>query len=55
MRNVTTAILVMISFTGILLLVEAAESYDDTVYQVQKKLIELGYHAGSPDGILGWL
>jgi ankyrin repeat protein len=43
----------MVSFTGILLLAEIAESYDRTVYQAQKKLKDLGYDPGLPDGILG--
>ena len=36
-----------------LLLVEAAESYDPEVQQMQKKLKELGYDPGLPDGLWG--
>ena len=51
-RYVTICLLVIISFTG-LFLVDIADSYDQTIYQVQKKLEQLGYDPGRPDGILG--
>ena len=53
MRNVTTTILVMVSFIGILFFVETAQSYDSKVYHAQKKLKDLGYDPGLPDGIWG--
>jgi peptidoglycan hydrolase-like protein with peptidoglycan-binding domain len=53
MRNVTTTILVIVSFIGILFLVETAQTYDSKVYQLQKKLKDLGYDPSLPDGILG--
>ena len=43
----------MIIFSASLLLIEIAESEDHNVYQVQKKLKELGYDPGSADGIWG--
>jgi ankyrin repeat protein len=52
MRNITIVIL-MIIFSAILLLIEIAESEDHNVYQVQKKLKELGYDPGFADGIWG--
>jgi ankyrin repeat protein len=53
MRIATTAILVIIILSGLLLFVETAESYDSLVYWVQDKLKALGYDPGRPDGILG--
>lgn len=52
MRNIAIVILIII-FPAILLLIEIAESEDHDVYQVQKKLKELGYDPGSADGIWG--
>ena len=52
MRNTTIAIL-MIFISASLFLIEIAEANDQEVYQVQKKLKELGYDPGSPDGIWG--
>ena len=43
----------MIIFSANLLLIEIAESNDHDLYQVQKRLKELGYDPGSPDGIWG--
>jgi peptidoglycan hydrolase-like protein with peptidoglycan-binding domain len=48
--KITIAIL-MIIFTASLLSIGYAESSDDDVYQVQRKLKELGYDPGSTDGI----
>jgi ankyrin repeat protein len=52
MIKITTAIL-MIIFSASLLPIGYAESSDDDVYQVQKKLKELGYDPGGTDGIWG--
>ena len=52
MIKITIAILVII-FSASLLPIGYAESSDDDVYQVQKKLKELGYDPGSADGIWG--
>ena len=43
----------MIIFSASLFLIEIAESNDQNLYQVQKKLKELGYNPGSPDGVWG--
>ena len=50
MKISMTSILVIIAC---LLFAETTESYDLKVYQMQKKLKELGYDPGSPDGIWG--
>ncbi|UCD81642.1 MAG: ankyrin repeat domain-containing protein [Desulfobacterales bacterium] len=52
MKTFTLIILVTLLGAG-LWSVEKAESNDDTVYEAQKKLNELGYDAGKPDGIWG--
>jgi ankyrin repeat protein len=52
MKNVMLAALVII-FCVACLGVEAADSYDREVYEVQKKLKELGYDPGNPDGVWG--
>ena len=52
MRNFGLLILVFICGVG-LLGIETAVSYEDTVFKAQKKLNELGYDAGKPDGIWG--
>lgn len=52
MIKITTAILVIL-FSASLLAIEYAESKDQDVYEVQKKLEELGYDPGSTDGIWG--
>jgi ankyrin repeat protein len=52
MRNFKIAILLIIFIAGISL-TGGAEISSPTVYQVQKKLKELGYDPGSPDGIRG--
>ena len=52
MRNITIVILMIIFFAS-LLPVGYSESNDHNVYQVQKKLTELGYDPGSTDGIWG--
>jgi ankyrin repeat protein len=52
MRNIKIAILFIIFTTGILLTADA-EISDPAIYQVQKKLKELGYDPGIADGIWG--
>jgi ankyrin repeat protein len=52
MSNVKVTILVIIFITGISLTGDSQTS-DPTIYQVQKKLKELGYDPGPPDGIWG--
>jgi len=52
MRNITIVIL-MIIISASLFLIEIVESNDHDLYQAQKKLKELGYDPGSPDGIWG--
>jgi ankyrin repeat protein len=52
LRDATICMLVIISFAS-LLFINTANSYDHTVYQVQKKLKDLGYDPGRPDGIWG--
>jgi ankyrin repeat protein len=52
LRNFWIIILVIICGAG-LLGIETAVSYDDAVYKAQKKLNELGYDAGKPDGVWG--
>jgi ankyrin repeat protein len=52
MRNIKIAILLIVFLTAISLNGDA-ETSDPTVHQVQKKLKELGYDPGSPDGIRG--
>lgn len=52
MRNVKIAIFCIIFVVGISLTGDA-ETSDPTIYQVQKKLKELGYDPGPPDGIWG--
>jgi ankyrin repeat protein len=51
MKNITTPILIILCAS--LLMAEIAESNNHDVYQVQKKLKELGYDSGAPDGIWG--
>jgi len=51
-RNFAPLIL-MIIFGAALLVAETVNAYDDAVYEAQKKLNELGYDAGKPDGIWG--
>jgi ankyrin repeat protein len=48
----TICVLVIIQFVGSIL-TDTADSDDQTVYQAQKKLKDLGYDPGRPDGILG--
>lgn len=52
MRNLSFTILVII-FSASLFQTAFAQSSDDTVYQVQKKLKELGYDPGPTDGVWG--
>ena len=52
MRNIIIALSVAIACAG-LFRVETAESSDQTIYEAQKKLEELGYDPGKPDGIWG--
>ncbi|MEJ2166933.1 MAG: ankyrin repeat domain-containing protein [Desulfobacterales bacterium] len=52
MRNLALLILVIICGSA-LLGIETASARDDAVYEAQKKLNELGYDAGKPDGIWG--
>ena len=52
LRKFSLIILVTIYGAG-LLGIKTAVSSDDAVYQAQKKLNELGYDAGKPDGIWG--
>jgi len=52
MRNIALLALVFICVLE-LLGIEPAVSYEDTVFEAQKKLNELGYDAGKPDGIWG--
>ena len=52
MKNI--ALLALVFICGLALLgIEPAVSYEDTVFEAQKKLSELGYDAGKPDGIWG--
>ena len=52
MKNI--ALLALVFICGLALLgIEPAVSYEDTVFEAQKKLNELGYDAGKPDGIWG--
>lgn len=52
MKNFTPLILA-IFFGAALLVCETADSYDVAVFEAQKKLSELGYDIGNPDGIWG--
>jgi ankyrin repeat protein len=52
MRHLALFILVIIC-GAVLLEIETAYARDDAVYEAQKKLNELGYDAGKPDGIWG--
>ena len=52
LRYATICVLVIIHFAGSIL-TDTADSDDQTVYQAQKKLKDLGYDPGRPDGILG--
>jgi ankyrin repeat protein len=52
MKYVIINLLTIIFLTN-LLLAETSDSYDHTVYEVQKKLKDLGYDLGRPDGIYG--
>ncbi len=52
MRNIIIAISVISAGTG-LFWAGNADAYDQTVYEAQKKLAELGYDPGKPDGIRG--
>jgi ankyrin repeat protein len=52
MKNFTLLIFAII-FGAALVVSETADSYDAAVFEAQKKLNELGYDAGKPDGIWG--
>ncbi|MGD9305738.1 MAG: ankyrin repeat domain-containing protein, partial [Desulfobacterales bacterium] len=52
LRYATICVLVIIHFVGSIL-IDTADSNDQTVYQAQEKLKDLGYDPGRPDGILG--
>jgi len=52
LRSVTICLLLIVSF-ACLLLTETAEPFDQSIYQVQEKLKQLGYDPGRADGILG--
>ena len=52
MRNVIVVMSVIIACAG-LFWVETAEPSDPTIFEAQKKLEELGYDPGKPDGIKG--
>ncbi|CAB1064063.1 hypothetical protein D1BOALGB6SA_8854 [Olavius sp. associated proteobacterium Delta 1] len=52
MKNIIIAISVIIACAG-LFWIGTADSSDQTIYQAQKKLEELGYDPGKPDGIRG--
>ena len=52
MKNIILTISVIIACAG-LFWIETADSSDQTVYEAQKKLEELGYDPGNPDGIRG--
>lgn len=52
MKSITIAIL-LISFCGNLFLFKTAEANEHEIYQVQKKLVELGYDPGAIDGMWG--
>ena len=52
LRYATICVLVIIHFVGSIL-IDTADSDDQTVYQAQKKLKDLGYDPGRFDGILG--
>lgn len=52
LRYATICVLVIIHFVGSIL-IDTADSSDQTVYQAQEKLKDLGYDPGRPDGILG--
>jgi ankyrin repeat protein len=52
MKIIIIAISVIIAVTGFLG-VGTADSYDQTIYEAQKKLEELGYDPGKPDGVRG--
>lgn len=52
MRNIILAISVIIVWAGFFW-IETADSSDETIYEAQKKLGELGYDPGKPDGIRG--
>jgi len=52
MRNIILAMSVIIACAG-LLWIGTAESADSSIYEAQKKLEELGYEPGKPDGIKG--
>ena len=48
-----TICLLLINFFACLLLIETAEPFDQSIYQAQEKLKQLGYDPGRVDGILG--
>jgi len=52
MKNIIIAISVIVACAG-LFWIETADSSDPTIYEAQKKLEELGYDPGKPDGIRG--
>jgi len=52
LKNFVLALLVIIAVTGIFW-IESAGAYDQTLYEAQKKLKELGYDPGKPDGVMG--
>ena len=52
MKNILIAISVIIACAGFFW-VQTADASDQTIYEAQKKLEELGYEPGEPDGIRG--
>ena len=52
MSNIISTIFVIIACAG-LLGIGTADASDQTIYEAQKKLEELGYEPGKPDGIMG--
>jgi ankyrin repeat protein len=52
MRKFTLPILLILAAMA-LLVIETAHAYDAAVFEAQKKLNELGYDAGKPDGVWG--
>jgi len=51
--KIFSPLILAIIFGAALLASETAQSYDAAVFEAQKKLNELGYDAGKPDGIWG--
>jgi len=52
LKNFILALMVIIAVTGIFW-IESAGAFDQTIYEAQKKLEELGYDPGKPDGVMG--